>query len=275
MSLKALGYQTKLYCTEADIPFLEKFGLLPYYDELDTTTLLDESYLDTIDGAKFWSIRKLLCIDHEMEIGEPFIYFDTDVIIRKPIEIGKNVDLMVWSPDPPGDIYVDWNWLSTPPNYNYPPWLLKVRQAYNAGILYFRNRDLWRAYFKQYLAWVRNNPGTWLRMVDADSAATLRNVWACNAEQRILHAVADRNKWKVQCFMNSVGEGVCADGVHFYIYRAMWREKQSDANVRAYYLQKLREWSAFLMSALDMGHYEVLTAVNPNFTHPETLTHYQ
>lgn len=220
------GYTTKLYCTKKDIPWLEKWNLLQYYQEVDTDFLEDESNYPAVDQTKFWSIRKLICINHEFEIStEPFVFADVDVVLYQPLKL-DGADLAVWSPDPYGPtapIYCEWKYLSAPQGYRLPAFIRDVDHAWNCGIMYFNEPQKFRSYYRYFLDWTVGNPCQFLAPVEADCDATLRNVWACNAEQRILAAVADKWKWKVATVMPEVGLGISENGIHFYIYRAIWR----------------------------------------------------
>ena len=228
---KLFGYTTKLYCTPKDVDWLEKRGILSLYDEVDVDFLSDEGNYPDVDQTKFWSIRKLICINHEFEISdEPFVFADVDVVLFRPLELG-DADLGVWSPDPYGPsapIYCDWKYLSAPPHYRLPSYVRDVKHAYNCGILYFREARYFRTYYRHFLDWTVGNPCRILVEYEADGEATLRNIWACNAEQRILAAVSDKWRWKVFQVMPEVGIGICERGIHFYIYRAMWRRMREE-----------------------------------------------
>lgn len=235
--LKKLGYSTKLYCEERDLDWLRKWHLLDLYDEIDTEVLASISW-DGIQQDKFWSVRKLYCINHEMSLtaSTDFFYMDTDIVLMRPLQFtnpqnGKPCDLFVWSPDPYTEhsIYCDLHYLSTPPGYTMPTWFLEANLAFNCGILYFRTQEMWQTYFKEYLNFVVNNPCTFKVKPQADSEETMRNVWACNSEQRLLAGLARYKHWCLGAVMGEVGQGSCPIGVHFYIVRALWRQQRRGA----------------------------------------------
>lgn len=218
--LKSVGHTIKLYCEEKDLPFLERWGLLRFYDEIDTSFLPSSELIKRVDGRNFWSIRKIECIGHEFETSdEPFIYSDTDVVMN--VELRPTGDLMVWSPENDSPIYVDWAVFSTPKGYSMPDFVKEADQAFNCGILYFANEDIFRFYRTQYISFVYDNPCI---MDSPFSAETQKNMWACNAEQRILYAVARYLSLDVCCIMPRQEKGVCRLGTHYYYLREGWRQ---------------------------------------------------
>ena len=227
LKLKLFGYTTKLYCEKKDFEFLKHWGLLDLYDEIDDTFLSTDFLVknDTfINGTNFWSKRKIECIKHEFEVSkESFVYMDTDIILNDPLEIG-DVDLFAWSNENNGEVYIDWEHLSTSEDYIMPRYIYENREAYNCGILYFKDQWKFMQYRTEYLNYVINNPCI-LYGVDC-SELVVRNVWACNAEQRILRAVAKHNNWKVGVIEgknNYPYIGIDDKGAHYYCYRGCWR----------------------------------------------------
>lgn len=233
--LKKLGYTTKLYCEERDLDWLQQWHLLDLYDDIDTQVLASINW-DGIQQDKFWSVRKLYCINHEMSLTAPtdFFYMDTDIILFQALSFsdphnGTPCDLFIWSPDPENknSIYCDLQYLSTPPGYSMPTWFKETTTAFNCGILYFRTREMWQTYFQEYVRFVVNNPCAFVYVVPkTDSEETLRNIWACNAEQRLLAGLARHNHWYLGAVMRESGQGFCAAGTHFYIIRGLWRQQR-------------------------------------------------
>lgn len=221
LKLKELGYTLKLYCEEKDFIFLKEWGLYKFYNEFDTTFLASDSIIDQVDGENFWSIRKIECIDHEFQVSkEPFIYLDTDIFLNVPILPQGN--LIVWSPENPCPIYPDWSCLSLPPNYILPDYVKPINDAFNAGLLYFSSYDLFKEYRKLYLDFVIDNPCK-AHDLEVDTDEEIRNVWACNAEQRLLKAFAVHNNLQVFTVLERQDFGANDLGIHFYYYRKAWK----------------------------------------------------
>lgn len=266
------GYKTKLYCTPKDIPWLEQWQIYSLYDEIDTEFLANEANYPEVDQEKFWSICKLMCINHEFKISnEPFVFADVDLIIYKPLDL-QNYDIGVWSPDPYGaaaPIYCDWDFLSTPPNYQLPQFIKDVNHAYNCGILYFKDAATFHIYYQHYLDWTVHNPCQLLVPYKVDTDATLRNIWACNAEQRILAAVADQRRWSVFQVMSEPGIGACKQGIHFYVFRAIWRRMREPefiakmpTDIANRYKKEYKSFLQQLWKQLDLNTQFVFHAVS-------------
>jgi hypothetical protein len=193
IQFKKLGYTVKLYCEKKDYEFLEKWGLLKYYDEIDDTylsSLYEDVEFKSINGEKFWSVRKLFCLQHEYATTtEPFIYFDTDIVLMQRLpEITDDLDLLTWGIEYAA-IYLNFELLSAPQNYALPYYQLYNYGGYNCGIMYFKDREKFNFYFNEYLKFTVNNPCT-LQQGYPTNDIMERNIWACNAEQRLLCGIA-------------------------------------------------------------------------------------
>lgn len=236
LKYKSFGYKTKLYCTEEEIPFLKEWGLYDLYDEIDSTFF--NSWicnLGQVNEERFWSTRKIEALYHELiqlENKEPVIYSDTDIIMEKPFNI-EDQDCLFWSPehwedDVEGNVYVNWDILSKPMGYELPEYLKKVMDAYNCGILYFRDPKVFEEYRAEYFTFVIGNPCELIPQegmdYDYEDLKKRNNVWACNAEQRILRGVIEQLGLKPAFVMDTKKDGVCENGIHYFIYRMCWKE---------------------------------------------------
>jgi len=225
---RSFGYRTKLYCTRKDIPFLDKWGLRRLYDVIDDDTLSAIGPLG-IDESKFWSTGKLTAVNYQKhDVWEQAVYSDVDVLMRKPFDLSH--DCLVWSPegkdDDDGGIYVPWDALSVPDGYAMPEHIRATDDAYNCGVLWFggdKGRQAVGDWFRDYEDFATLNP---CEIVGGEDVADLRTndaVWACNAEQRFLKATLDREGLDVGFVMPEKGNGLSADGDHYYYYRVVWR----------------------------------------------------
>ena len=255
--LKGYGHTLKLYCEEKDLDFLKEWGLFDLYDEVDTEFLSNNELFEIINQENFWSIRKIECINHEYEISEePFIYMDTDIVMNMPVHMAG--DLLVWSPEQKQEIYVPWECLSAPYDYVMPEYIYKMDKAYNCGILGFKSKELFDLYRKEYLTFVINNPCITFDLEATEE--TIRNIWACNAEQRILRAVANNNKWGVYTIMPTQIPGACNAGIHYYLCRAFWRQlnkNELNDDAREYWIGILNDQIRLLMSILKEQNSEM------------------
>lgn len=219
--LREFGYTIKLYCEEKDFIFLKKWGLYKFFDEFDTTFIPSDPIISQVNGENFWSIRKIECIDHEFQVStEPFIYLDTDIILNIPIKFYG--DLMIWSPEDPSPIYPDWQCLSTPQNKPIPDYAKNINDAFNTGLFYFYSYELFSEYRKIYLDFVIDNPCI-AHDLAINNAEEIRNIWACNAEQRLLKAFAIKNNLQVYTMLERQDFGANDYGIHFYYYRKAWK----------------------------------------------------
>lgn len=222
---KNLGYKVKLYCAEGDLEFLYENHLYELYDEVDSNLLTNNEQLARVNEDVFWACRKIEAIWNEFDLGEEFFYSDNDILMFNPINF--NYDLVVWSPEnhaSSGSIYIDWQYLGKPKDYILPEWLVSVNDAYNCGILYFRNKELYADYRNEFYKYVIGNDG----VVDFAGERRLNdynviNVQMCNAEQRILKGWAHHYNLSVGMIMNSKSRGLCPYGHHYFWYRAAWR----------------------------------------------------
>lgn len=222
--LRNFGYEIKLYCEKKDLDLLRRWGLLDLYTEIDDTFMSSDFIINNeiINGTYFWSKRKIECIKHEFEINTgPFIYMDTDIILNGLFNIDTETDLIAWSPETQEKIYIPWNHLSIPKGYKMPEYIYKTEGAYNCGVLYFKTKQQFLDYRKQYINYTMGNPCETRGVTAWDE--TIRNIWACNAEQRILKAVADHENWNVKLIMDKQAPGACDFGIHYYYLRGFWR----------------------------------------------------
>ena len=240
---KDSGYDLKLYCKSENIEFLKENDIYNIYDEIDTDFLDNFTEPLDIDETVFWSHRKLRCIEHEFSINEkPFIYSDTDVICEKPLKIKEDADAMFWQLENPSNnevldfsiTYIPWKCLSKPVNYKMPNYYAKIKSAYNCGIMYFKSKEVFLGYLKQYLDFVAGNPGK----IYNSCASTA--VFASNAEQRILYAYLKHTKANVQLILNGRNRnGLSKNYNHYFLYKALWKEfdknSQKDVITNIYY----------------------------------------
>lgn len=224
LKYRSFGYRTKLYCTKNDIQFLKEKGLYDLYDEIDDEFLEGKAKeaLSRLNGKRFWSARKLECLYHEwVDLGNrDSIYSDTDVTMNVPFDLNGK-DLLVWSPEihKQVSIYVPWDMLTSPYGYERPEFISNCDDAFNCGVIWFRDFELFKRWYAEYHRWADGNPC----MISPDIVDGNNNIFACNGEQRILKAVADDAGIKVGFVMNPQNKGICDSGSHWYWYRVIWR----------------------------------------------------
>ena len=232
---RAFGYTTKLYCTQKDIEFLKQWRLYDLYDEIDTTLFEDNEMLNRIDNSHFWSTRKIEAMYHQLNVlNEPVIYTDVDIIMRRPFDLSH--DALVWSPEEwntnEGQVYVPWRNLSKPVGYKMPKYILDTKDAYNCGVWWFRDKEVFNEYRRQYYAFCLDNPCKIKlhkkRGDEVEDLITNNSVWACNAEQRILKAVLTNANQDVACVMPERKKGWSIQGVHYFFYRISWKYLHDD-----------------------------------------------
>lgn len=245
---KKLGYQTKLYCEEKDFRFLKDWGLFDLYDEIDSSFISSSPVLATINNTCFWSSRKLECIGHEFEVSsEPFLYTDVDVILDRPLPL--DYDLLAWCPEDRPNLYLPWKHFSTPAGYEMPSFLQKVdkvSKALNCGVLYFRTKEMFDLYHKAYLSFTLNNPCQFIDL-PADSEGQRRDLWACNAEQRILYALVEDRDWNAGCCTFDMDLGLSDVGTHYFSFRTVWRGLFDE---KAPLTEEARTASSYTLSSL-------------------------
>lgn len=225
---KQLGYNTKLFCTKADMPFIKKWHLYELYDMIDADLFERNEMLQKIDNAHFWSTRKIEAMHWQMSVlDEPAIYSDTDIIMRSRFDLSH--DALMWSPESwntnEGQVYVPWRNLSKPEGYKMPQHIVDTKDAYNCGVWWFKDKGMFEEYRKEYYDFCIGNPCKikHRNRDDVDDLITNNSVWACNAEQRILKAVLDHHKQDVACVMPARGKGWSKQGVHYFFYRISWK----------------------------------------------------
>lgn len=230
MNYKKLGYTTKLFCTSNDIDFLKENHLFELYDIIDTDFFNNLKIDERVNLKYFWSTRKIEAVHYERCIlDEEAIYSDVDIIMRSKFDLSK--DGVVWcleeSSTNNNTIYVPWRNLSKPKGYQMPKYMLETKDAYNGGIWYFKNKDVFQQYYDEYYKFSINNPCEIKthksRGDDVSDLITNNDVWACNGEQRVLKAVMDHNKQNIAFVMNEREKGWSKQGVHFFFYRIAWR----------------------------------------------------
>lgn len=221
-NLKVFKHKLKLYCKSSDIKFLKDWGLFDFYDEIDTSFL--ETFESTVNETNFWSIRKLACIEHEFDISaEPFIYMDTDIIMNIPLS--NPSDLLVWGLEPQRGVYLSWEHYSLPYGYSLPDWLKNTHDAYNCGVLAFKNKEFFNLYLKEFYKFTEGN----VCLLSESAEKTFldsekRAIWACTAEQRILKGLAEKLNWDVTAVNTEAHEHMSESGIHYYILRNNWRQ---------------------------------------------------
>ena len=236
---KALGYKLKLYCTEEDIPFLFENHLLRFYDEIDTLTFVNSDILNSsrINHEAFWFLRKVAAMNNEFEVAnEPFVYSDTDIFIFEPIDI-SDCDVLVWCNEKVDhlkikstDMYCEWKYLSTPKNYVMPKYIKKTTvDNYNTGLLYFKDKNMYRQYVKDMLDFIIDNPCECTKpevisICEGLNDKLCAKVFSMNAEQRILKGVCNHNKLKVNVFdENGLWKaGISEKGSHYFLLKPVW-----------------------------------------------------
>jgi len=215
---KQLGYALKIYCEPHNLEFLDYWRLRDFYDEVDTSLLPDNEQIAKVDGKRFWSARKAEVLRSEIALGNDSVVADTDIIMFAPLP--TDYDLLVWSDEPRttngGTIYLDWKQISTPPKYVMKRFVRVCKDAYNCGVLHFKDTHLYELWAQEYYRFVIGNP--------CKSAVDYgNNVFACNSEQRILRACADYMEARVAKVMPEKKQGLSAAGNHYYWLRAVWR----------------------------------------------------
>jgi hypothetical protein len=99
-----------------------------------------------------------------------------------------------------------------------PEFIKKEKDAYNCGIMWFKDPDLYKFYREQYLRFALNNP---CEIKDVPEYGN--NLFACNGEQRILKACLTQKKAKIGMIMPEKKFGLSTNGNHYYWFRAAWR----------------------------------------------------
>ena len=99
-----------------------------------------------------------------------------------------------------------------------PGFIKKEKDAYNCGIMWFKDPDLYKFYYEQYLRFALNNPCEITGVPEYGN-----NLFACNGEQRILKACLTQKKAKVGMVMPEKKFGLSEQGNHYYWFRAAWR----------------------------------------------------
>lgn len=225
ISYKNNGYKLKLYCRNEDINYLKKEFLYDLYDEIDCTTLSsseNKAIISKINMKKFWSTLKLLAIDHELNINSKSIYSDTDIISFKPYDIKQDTTLLVWGEEKIDKIYDKFKDLSVPDGYIRKQFIEDTKSAFNCGVLYFKYIDFFKEYFKEYLDFTKNNPC--IMSKENTKNDIFNNFFACNAEQKILKAIYDKNK--EQCVQKIEEKentcGIVSNAFHLYRFKILW-----------------------------------------------------
>lgn len=240
---RAQGYDLKIYCESKDLKFLEDNLLLRYYSEIDIGTFdkhnrnkINEP-LYKVNGKMFWFIRKLVAINAEFEQSdEPFIYSDTDLFIFKPIDI-SDCDCLFWTlekrdkPMSDYEYYCDWKYFSTPKNYAMPEYIKNTDNSnYNAGLVYFKDKELFKQYYEQVLNFIVGNPCKFTNQTIIDilekTKQSISIPWSINAEQRILTGFVKEKKLNVKLFDNTglTSNGISSNGSHYFILKSLWRQ---------------------------------------------------
>lgn len=260
---KQLGYKTKLFCTKKDLEFIKEWHLYELYDCIDVDLFENNEMVSKIDEEHFWSSRKIEAMYYQLNVlEEPSIYTDVDIIMRASFD--TTGDVLVWSPEEwntnEGQVYVPWRNLSKPHNYRMPQYIIDTKDAYNCGVWYFKDKEVFNKYRDEYYAFCLNNPCEikHRNRDDVDDLITNNSVWACNAEQRILKAVLTHENQDVRFVMQERKKGWSKQGVHFFFYRISWK-----------YLND-KEWAPApdALSMLNLTIYECLASLkgfNINF----------
>lgn len=243
---KSLGYKIKLYCEEKDIQFLKDCYIYYYYDEIDTEAFAKNySWLDGVNQEHFWFFRKIIAIEHEIELGTDFFYSDTDIVINKKPDF-SDCDIYTWCLENYDDkvgksIYVDLKELSLPPEYTIPGYLAKTTDKnYNCGLLYFKNKDIFYYWKKEMLRFATNNPC----IIFNKNYIYTSHIFACTCEQRILTGIIKDKNLIVKTFdTNEISNGLSDNGGHFFGFRYGMKNKIKDFNLENY----LKNWQTFLI----------------------------
>ena len=268
---KSFGYTLKLYCLDSDIDFLKQYHLYELYDIIDTEYLKNNKQLEKIDNKLFWSSRKIEAMYHELfDLNEEAIYTDVDILMKVPFDI-SNCDALVWSPEPRNavltakgidwtkTIYVAWKFLSKPKDYKMPKYILDMPDAYNCGVWYFKNKEVFLEFRKQYYDFCIGNPGKLIGLEDTlyalEGTIAKNAIFPCNAEQRILKAVLTEYKQNVKTIMPYKGVGLCKEGYHLFWYRSNWQFIEK--NPKLLTPESLRNLNGFIFESL-----QALAALN-------------
>lgn len=223
---KSFGWTTKLYCLEEDIEFLKKYHLYELYDIVDTEFLKDNEQLKKVNEDIFWSSRKIEAMYHELfELNEDAFYSDTDLIIRRKPNL--NHDVLVWSPEPhlKNSVYIDWDIMSKPDGYEMLDYIKECNDAFNCGVWYFKNKEIFKKYREEYYKFVIGNPGIITHEADDKFLVSLvknNNAFPCNAEQRILKAVCTHLTNDIGFILKKKNNGLGKPGSHYFYYKMFW-----------------------------------------------------
>lgn len=231
---RQMRYVTKLYCGKGDLKFLKDYKLDSLYDIVDDELFDNSDIIPQVDPVRFWSTRKIEAMHHQIcVLKQPAVYSDTDIIMRQPFNLSG--DALMWCPESNNQdrctIYVPWRNLSKPEGYRMPDYVLQEKSAYNCGIWWFKNPDVFEEYRKEYYGFTIGNPCKIKLHKSRDDVKDLEsnnNVWACNAEQRILKAVLSHRNQDVRCITPNKGNGWTKEAVHYFHYRVAWRYIDND-----------------------------------------------
>ena len=219
INYKKLGYNLKLFCEEKDFEFLDKYFLKELYDEIDINLFKNNEKLNQVNLDKFWASRKFEALNYEYNIlKEDCIYSDTDIIMRTKFDLSG--DALVWSPEDWAEdinVYINWKLMSKPKRYKLPKYIKNTKFAYNAGILCFKNINIFNQWYNEYYKFAINNP-----CVLKDITDDFNNIFMCNAEQRILKAILVKNKQNVKFIMNKKEKGWSKQGSHYFFFKKSW-----------------------------------------------------
>ena len=168
-----------------------------YYDDLNITALYDEVITDLFDdyprdriSPAFWASPKIWAMS---KLQAPFVIFDTDLVLHKPLAHFANCDLLYLHRETSA-IYPSIYDLVGRPGFVWDEklaWSFRNTQPMNCAVVGMFN-DAFRAdYVKRYFDFVLDAPGEVLHATEGSRTWHPCSAAQIVAEQWLLAAVAD------------------------------------------------------------------------------------
>jgi hypothetical protein len=188
-----------LFCDEVYERYLDRLGLLPLWDEIDTQTIAVASELGA-NPRVFFPLGRTVAI---RAVPVPFVALDCDFIVWRPLVqalVPGEIVFTHWELALPSQWYLPPRLLCRPLGYAIDParnWRLN---AANVSFTYFGNEAVRDAYTDELVRFASGNP----REPHPQNDATPELLFA---EQRLLPVVAYEHGAAMRTLVNGVSEG--------------------------------------------------------------------
>ena len=146
-----------LYCDSPYATYLDQIGMLGVFDAVDTVAIDAADSLD-LSPRTFWSLGRLLAL---RAATVPFVSLDCDLIVWRDLTdtLGSSsICVTHWESTDASPWYPGLGELSTPPDYQWQPWMRVAVPAANVSLLYIRDREIRDAYVNEALRFAIANP---------------------------------------------------------------------------------------------------------------------